>query len=45
LGGASDDGAVFKIDTSGNETVLYSLNGTDGANPYGGLVLDSAGNL
>ena len=47
-GGAYGAGTVFKIDSSGNETVLYSFgsNGsTDGATPYGGLVLDSQGNL
>lgn len=41
-------GTVFKIDTSGNETVLYSFVGgtTDGANPtYGNLIIDSANNL
>jgi uncharacterized repeat protein (TIGR03803 family) len=39
-------GTVFKIDSSGNETVLYSFNGgSDGAYPMGGLVADSAGNL
>jgi uncharacterized repeat protein (TIGR03803 family) len=52
-GGAYDWGTVFKIDPSGNETVLYSfcieaLKGypcTDGANPNGGLVRDAQGNL
>ncbi len=40
-------GTVFKVDTSGNETVLYSFAGgtTDGCFPYGGVVLDAAGNL
>jgi uncharacterized repeat protein (TIGR03803 family) len=39
-------GVVFKLDTSNNETVLYSFaGGTDGANPYGGVIRDSAGNL
>jgi len=39
-------GVVFKLDTSGTETVLYSFTGgTDGANPYAGLVRDPAGNL
>jgi uncharacterized repeat protein (TIGR03803 family) len=45
-GGTAGHGAVFKVDSSGNETVLYSFTGTpDGANPYGGLVLDAEGNL
>ena len=39
-------GTVFKIDPSGNETVLYRFTGkADGGNPYGGLVIDQAGNL
>jgi uncharacterized repeat protein (TIGR03803 family) len=45
-GGASGDGVVFKIDTSGNETVLYSFTGgTDGGFPYGSIIRDSAGNF
>jgi uncharacterized repeat protein (TIGR03803 family) len=45
-GGAYRDGVVFKVDRAGNETVLYNFVGTpDGASPYGGLVLDAAGNL
>lgn len=39
-------GIVYKMDTSGNETVLYSFgDGTDGGFPVAGVVLDSAGNL
>jgi len=42
-------GVVFELspnDGSWTETVLYSFSaGRDGANPYGGLVFDSAGNL
>lgn len=39
-------GVVFKLDPSGKETVLYSFSGgTDGAFPFAGLVIDSAGNL
>jgi uncharacterized repeat protein (TIGR03803 family) len=39
-------GIVFKLDTSGNETVLYSFTGgTDGGNPDAGVILDAAGNL
>jgi uncharacterized repeat protein (TIGR03803 family) len=46
-GGANFRGTVFKLDTSGNETLLYSFTGTggDGAYPYAGLVLDAQGNL
>jgi uncharacterized repeat protein (TIGR03803 family) len=50
LGGSSQNcfngcGVVFKIDSSGNESVLHSFNGTDGKYPIAGLVQDSAGNL
>jgi len=39
-------GTVFKIDTSGNETVLYSFTGgADGAWPTGTPAIDAAGNL
>jgi uncharacterized repeat protein (TIGR03803 family) len=38
-------GVVFKLDTTGKETVLHSFTGLDGAYPYGGLVRDKAGNL
>jgi uncharacterized repeat protein (TIGR03803 family) len=45
-GGAANVGVVYKLDTSGHETLLYSFTGgADGANPYSGVVLDSAGNL
>ena len=45
-GGASNAGVVFKMDTSGNETVLYSFTGgADGGNPLAGVIRDSAGNL
>jgi uncharacterized repeat protein (TIGR03803 family) len=45
-GGASGHGVVFKLDTAGTETVLYSFTGgADGANPRAGLIRDSAGNL
>src|ERR1700730_9044985 len=37
-------GTVFKLDSSGTETVLYRFSGgTDGGNPEAGLVRDSAG--
>jgi len=39
-------GTVFKIDPSGNETVLYSFHGSpDGAWPAGNVIRDAAGNL
>ena len=45
-GGASGAGVVFKIDTSGKETVLYSFTGgTDGGYPFGSIISDLAGNL
>jgi uncharacterized repeat protein (TIGR03803 family) len=46
VGGDNGLGAVVKIDTSGKETVLYSFaGGSDGCDPYPGVILDSAGNL
>jgi uncharacterized repeat protein (TIGR03803 family) len=45
-GGAAGAGVVYKLDPSGNETVLYTFKGgNDGANPYAGVVADVAGNL
>jgi uncharacterized repeat protein (TIGR03803 family) len=39
-------GVVYEVDTTGHETVLYTFTGgADGANPYAGVALDSAGNL
>jgi len=39
-------GAVFELDHTGSEKVLYSFTGgTDGYGPSGGLTLDAAGNL
>jgi uncharacterized repeat protein (TIGR03803 family) len=39
-------GVVFKVDTSGNETVLYTLSGgSDGAYPGSVLLFDAQGNL
>src|SRR5579872_675393 len=45
LGGASGEGTIFRIDTSGNKTILHSFDGSDGAYPYAALILDSAGNF
>jgi uncharacterized repeat protein (TIGR03803 family) len=45
-GGEFGYGVVFKVMATGTETVLYNFSGgTDGSNPYGGVVRDSAGNL
>ncbi len=39
-------GTVFRLDTTGKETVLYSFTGsTDGSGTPSGLVLDAQGNL
>src|ERR1700733_3283214 len=39
-------GVVFRMDSSGSETVLYDFTGgTDGANPFATLVIDATGNL
>jgi uncharacterized repeat protein (TIGR03803 family) len=45
-GGPGFAGLVYKIDTTGNETVLYSFTGgADGGNVNAGVILDPAGNL
>ncbi|HEX8799106.1 MAG TPA: choice-of-anchor tandem repeat GloVer-containing protein [Terriglobales bacterium] len=48
-GGGHNLGLVFKLapelDGKWSETVLHSFQGTDGANPNGGLIFDRAGNL
>jgi uncharacterized repeat protein (TIGR03803 family) len=45
-GGAFNFGVVFKLDTTGTETVLYSFTGgADGATPEGSLISDSSGAL
>jgi uncharacterized repeat protein (TIGR03803 family) len=39
-------GVIFKLDTTGKETVLYAFKGSpDGAYPDGGLLRDKSGNL
>jgi len=42
---ASGCGVVFKVDPTGNETVVHAFNGLDGADPLAGLSRDAAGNL
>jgi uncharacterized repeat protein (TIGR03803 family) len=44
-GGAHNFGTIFKLDASGNETVLHSFTmEKDGVHPSG-LILDARGNL
>lgn len=46
-GGTGQAGTIFKIDSSGNYSVLYNFqsNGTQGQYPIGPLILDASGNL
>jgi len=45
-GGDFGLGTVFKLDSSGTETVLHSFAGNpDGAKPYAGVAMDTLGNL
>jgi len=44
-GGASDAGAVFKVDPAGKYSTLYSLTSESGFSPQAPLALDSLGNL
>jgi uncharacterized repeat protein (TIGR03803 family) len=50
LGGSYEFGTVYKfvpgVGGQWNETVLHSFtNGIDGSLPWGGVILDSSGNL
>jgi uncharacterized repeat protein (TIGR03803 family) len=45
-GGPANSGVIYKIDSTGAETVLYQFpGGTKGSYPYGGVIADAAGNL
>ncbi len=44
-GGCNGYGVVFKVDASGNETVLHTFEGADGSGPDSVLLFDSQGNL
>jgi uncharacterized repeat protein (TIGR03803 family) len=45
-GGTLGYGVVYKLDSAGNYTVLYTFTGgADGGAPYAGVIRDSAGNL
>jgi len=50
IGGSDSVGSVFRVDSSGNETVLHSFTGPpdgggDGAFPYPGVIRDATGSL
>ena len=38
-------GTVFKLDKTGKFTVLHRFHNSDGAGPFGGVVIDKSGNL
>jgi uncharacterized repeat protein (TIGR03803 family) len=44
-GGVNGAGTVFKLDTSGNETILLNFDGQNGGDPQGGLIIDAVDNL
>ena len=45
-GGKYNSGVVYKVDPSGNQTVLYRFTGgADGGIPYAGVTQDKSGNL
>jgi len=45
FGGPSSAGTVYKIDPTGQETVLFAFDITNGAAPRSAMILDGAGNL
>jgi uncharacterized repeat protein (TIGR03803 family) len=46
FGGASNAGLVFKLNASGQQTILYTFTGgLDGGNPISALTTDWAGNF
>jgi len=45
-GGTGGKGVVYKLDSTGQETVLHNFaGGINGGNPYAGVILDTGGNL
>src|SRR5215469_15578959 len=45
-GGASNNGAVYRMGAKGNVTILYSFQGgTDGRRPLAEVIADDSGNL
>jgi uncharacterized repeat protein (TIGR03803 family) len=46
FGGLSKSGVVYKVDSTGKETVLHPFRGKpDGSHPFAGVIQDAAGNL
>jgi len=45
LGGTSNLGTVYKITLLGQESVIYSFDGTNGSNPQSTLIKDSNGDM
>jgi uncharacterized repeat protein (TIGR03803 family) len=45
VGGEFGMGTVFRLDRTGNQTVLHSFNGPDGENPFAPLIRDGEGNF
>jgi uncharacterized repeat protein (TIGR03803 family) len=43
--GGAGCGTVFKLAPNGAESVLHAFVGSDGANPFAGLIMDEKGNL
>ena len=44
-GGATNQGAVFKLGVDGTETTLHMFSGIDGANPNGGVLYNESSGL
>ena len=45
-GGTFNDGTVFELPKGASTIItIVSFNGLDGANPYGGVIMDASGNL
>jgi uncharacterized repeat protein (TIGR03803 family) len=45
VGGAFDDGVVFRLDRAAKESVLHSFTAADGSQPEAGLIRDTEGSL
>jgi uncharacterized repeat protein (TIGR03803 family) len=46
LGGAANQGVIYRVDAGGHESVLYSFSGgADGGEPLAGVIRDSSGNI